>query len=107
MKTFLVMLKNKSNEKLQDELLKQHIEHLKELEAQNHLLICGPFCDDSGAMLVLQADSLTEIEKLIQADPFIQDKYYGDYSITEFYKADSSNNYLMDHDQTIDELNRE
>ena len=40
------------------------------------------------------------------SNPFIQEKFYGGYSITEFYKADPSNNYLMDHGQTLDELKR-
>ena len=70
------------------------------------LLFCGPFSDDSGAMLVLQASSNSDAEDLIRSDPFIRETFYGDYSITEFYKADDANNYLMDHDQTLDELNR-
>lgn len=106
MKTFLVILNEKSNQRLDDKLLREHIEHLKSLTQKAHLLVCGPFSDDSGAMLVLQATDASTVEALIRADPFIQEKFYGGYSITEFYKADASNNYLIDHDQTRDELKR-
>jgi uncharacterized protein len=106
MKTFLVILNEKSNQRLDDNLLHKHVEHLKQLTQDGHLLVCGPFVDDSGAILVLQAANASDIEALIQEDPFIQEKFYGSYSITEFYKADASNNYLMDHEQTLDELKR-
>ena len=92
-------------QQLDENLQHEHIEHLKQLTQSGHLLICGPFVDDSGAMLAVQAKSKPAAEKLIQSDPFVRDAFYSDYSITEFYKADDSNNYLMDHDQRLDELN--
>jgi len=107
MKTFLVILKEKSKKQLDKNLLHRHIEHLKQLTQSGHLLMCGPFADDSGAMLVLQANSHSDAENLIQADPFIEEAFYGDYSITEFYSANEANKYLMSHDQTINELNRQ
>lgn len=57
-------------------------------------------------MPVLQASNVSDVEALIQTDPFIQEKFYASYSITEFYKADASNNYLTNHEQTLDELRR-
>ena len=106
MKTFLVLLKEKSMERLDDKLLNEHIQHLHKLSKSKNLLLCGPFADDSGAMLIIQADSRMTVDFLIQSDPFVKNSYYGSYTITEFYKADESNNYLMDHDQTIGELNK-
>lgn len=106
MKTFLVLLKEKSTKQLNQNLLYEHIEHLKQLRRSGRLLICGPFVDDSGAMLVVQSSSKSDADELVQSDPFVKNAYYGSYSITEFYKADASNNYLMEHNQTTDELNR-
>ena len=106
MKTFLIQLKDKSTEKLEEMLLHEHIQHLKKLKLSGHLLMCGPFSDDSGAMLVLQANSLESVTSIIQADPFIQNAYYGSYIINEFYEANESNNYLLEHEQTCEELNR-
>ena len=82
MKTFLVVLNEKSNKRLDESLLHQHVEHLKCLAQNGHLLLCGPFVNDTGAMIVLQGDGISEVEALIQADPFVQNKFYGGYSIT-------------------------
>ena len=65
MKTFLVILKEKSNERLDDNLLHKHIEHLKQLTQKGQLLVCGPFADDSGAMLVLQAVAFISPTKVV------------------------------------------
>lgn len=96
MKTFLVIFKEKCKQPLDGQLLKKHVAYLKQLTQENHLLICGPFVDGSGAMLILQAECRLNVVKLIQSDPFIQNKFYSNYAITEFYKADNANNFLMD-----------
>ncbi len=104
MNAFLVLLSGKSQSGLDEELLINHITHLKRLKQSGNLLVCGPFVDDSGAMLVVQAESQEAAKNLIQNDPFIKESYYCDFSLTEFYLADEANNYLMNHDQTQHEL---
>jgi uncharacterized protein len=99
MKSFLVLLKDKSQSTLEMSLLEEHIKHLKNINRSSNLIICGPFADDTGAVLIIEASSFEHAENIIQADPFIKSKYYADYTITEFYKAAESNNWLMDHDQ--------
>ena len=104
MRAFLIILKGRSKDGLEDTLLKAHIAHLKKLSHAGNLIVCGPFTDDQGGMLVIEARSEEDVVAMLQADPFIQEKYYQSYSITEFYKADESNQYLENHDQTIGEL---
>ena len=106
MKSFLIILKNKSQATLPMSLLKEHVAHLTGLYTSGHLQTCGPFADDSGAMLVIDASNRNEVDAMIQADPFIKERYYSDYSITEFYKAEAANHWLMEHESTQDELNR-
>jgi uncharacterized protein YciI len=48
----------------------QHREYLRGLVAENKLVISGPFADDTGGLLVYNADSEAEVDALIQADPF-------------------------------------
>lgn len=97
MKTYLVLLSDKCNRKFDKDLLHKHVAHLETLQQSGHLLVCGPFADDKGAMLVLNAANDSTVEKLVLDDPFIQEKYYSNYSIAEIHKADASNNYLMQH----------
>jgi uncharacterized protein len=96
MKSFLVTLKEKSQRPLSEALCHAHVEHLKQLKQQGHLIVCGPFTDNAGAVLILQAISKQAVENLIEKDPFIQENYYQQYKITEFQMANEENHYLID-----------
>jgi len=47
-----------------------HREYLAGLQQQGKLVISGPFSDDRGGLLVYEADTAAEVEKLIAEDPF-------------------------------------
>jgi uncharacterized protein YciI len=47
-----------------------HRQYLGELLAAGKLAISGPTLDDWGAIIVYEADSVEEAEKLLQGDPF-------------------------------------
>jgi len=49
-----------------------HRQYLASLRANGQLAAAGPFTDDSGALIVYEADSPEEAEKLLRADPFHQ-----------------------------------
>ena len=47
-----------------------HREYLKKLLDSDRLVISGPFTDDTGGILVYEANSAAEAEALIRDDPF-------------------------------------
>jgi uncharacterized protein len=47
-----------------------HREYLTGLQQQGKLVISGPFSDDRGGLLVYEADTPADVEKLIADDPF-------------------------------------
>jgi uncharacterized protein YciI len=47
-----------------------HREYLKGLLDRGKLFATGPFTDDSGALIIYEADSPEEAETLLQGDPF-------------------------------------
>jgi hypothetical protein len=47
-----------------------HREYLTALIQQGKLIISGPFSDDSGGLLVYEAETAAQVEKLIAEDPF-------------------------------------
>jgi uncharacterized protein YciI len=47
-----------------------HREYLNGLIQQGKLVISGPFSDDSGGLLVYEAETAAEAEKLVAEDPF-------------------------------------
>jgi uncharacterized protein YciI len=49
-----------------------HRQYLTSLRDRGQLVIAGPFTDDSGSLIVYEAATKEDAEKLIQADPFQQ-----------------------------------
>jgi hypothetical protein len=47
-----------------------HRQYLTGLKAAGQLVVCGPFTDDSGGMIVYEAANKEAAEKLLEADPF-------------------------------------
>ncbi len=47
-----------------------HRVHLTKLKEQKKIVVSGPFVDDSGALMIFEAESAEEIERLMSADPF-------------------------------------
>jgi uncharacterized protein YciI len=58
-----------------------HRQYLTGLKERGQLAACGPFLDDSGALIVYEAASREEAEKLIQADPFSQNGVFVRYQL--------------------------
>jgi uncharacterized protein YciI len=49
-----------------------HRQYLKSLLDKGQLAASGPFTDDSGALIVYEANSREEAEAILQGDPFHQ-----------------------------------
>ena len=50
-----------------------HREYIQALKKSGHIAITGPFLDDSGGLLVYEAETKEEAEKLIREDPFFKE----------------------------------
>ena len=62
---------SQDHEKVQ-RLRPTHRAYLTELLNAGKLAASGPFTDDSGALIVYEAESLAAAEAILQADPFCQ-----------------------------------
>jgi uncharacterized protein YciI len=49
-----------------------HRAHLMKLKEQKKIVVSGPFGDDSGALMIFEAENAEEIEHLLSIDPFMQ-----------------------------------
>jgi uncharacterized protein YciI len=56
-----------------------HRQYLATLRERGQLAASGPFTDDSGALIVYEAVSPEEAEKLLQGDPFHQNGIFVKY----------------------------
>ena len=58
-----------------------HREYLTSLKERGKLVTSGPFEDDSGALIIYEADSPDEAESMIREDPFNKAGVFASYSL--------------------------
>ena len=85
----------KNQKPLNEELIKEHVEHLKNLKSQGKLVLCGPFSDYPGGMVVYLADNLEEATDIAKSDPFISSGCKT-FEVRTLEVANEENNYLLE-----------
>jgi len=58
-----------------------HREYLTGLFQQGKVVISGPFADDRGGLLVYEAETSAEVEKLVAEDPFAKQGVFVSWEI--------------------------
>ncbi|HEV3260096.1 MAG TPA: YciI family protein [Gemmataceae bacterium] len=59
----------------------EHRQYLAGLRERGQLAASGPFTDDSGALIIYEARSRADAEKLLQADPFYKNGIFQGYQL--------------------------
>lgn len=90
-KYLYVMLMSDKN-KLTHEVIKRHVDHLKLLDENNKLYLCGPFIDYRGGMVIFKVDTKEEAIALAKQDPFILEGFKT-FEIKTLEVASKENNY--------------
>lgn len=75
-------------------LVRAHVEHLRALERQGRLVLCGPFSDYPGGMVVFTAESPEDAKAIAEADPFISSGRKT-FTLRTLERANGENNYLL------------
>lgn len=58
-----------------------HRQYLASLRERGQLAASGPFTDDSGALIIYEAATREDAEKLLQGDPFNQNGIFVQYQL--------------------------
>jgi len=58
-----------------------HRQYSASLKEKGQLVASGPFTDDTGALIIYEAASREDAEKLLQADPFHQNGIFLAYQL--------------------------
>lgn len=53
---YVILLTLNPGKSLDEGLIRGHVAHLRELDRLGHLVMCGPFADYKGGMIVIEAD---------------------------------------------------
>lgn len=70
MNYFAVFLPMKDEEKSKT-FRPDHLAYLKKMQEEGNLFAKGPFVDGAGGLVIYKAASLEQVEKFVQADPYI------------------------------------
>lgn len=74
------------------EVVKKHIEHIKTLDNLGKLVLCGPFTDYEGGIVILKGCDINEAKSIADEDPFIKGGYKT-YELITLRVANRENNY--------------
>jgi uncharacterized protein YciI len=61
-----------------------HRAFLERLRSQGRLVAAGPWSDDSGALIILVAQSVEEVERLLEVDPYVSEGVGGERRLCEW-----------------------
>lgn len=100
MAKYVVIYEDERKDALSPDLLKGHVEHIRDLHSRGIIFLCGPLKNSDGkGLLIFEANSREEVEYQVLKDPFIVRKWYARYRIYEWIEANDSNNFLLDCDE--------
>lgn len=88
-----VILLSHAEKPLTEELVKAHCAHLRSLDQQGKLVLCGPFQDYKGGMVIIQVESLAEAKAIADSDPFVSSGVET-YEIRTLQVSCEENNHL-------------
>lgn len=74
--------------------INKHVEHLKRLDENGQLVLCGPFNDCDGGMVIIKTKSLEEAKTIAESDPFITEEF-STYELRTLELANKENHYLL------------
>ena len=89
---FVYLMNKKKDLNLQ--VVQEHVEHLRTLDQEGRLVLCGPFTDYPGGMVVFRADSEDEALRIAESDPFIASGFKT-FELRTLEVANADNNYLL------------
>lgn len=69
---YVILLSMNPGRSFNEELIRSHVAYLRELQSMGKLVMCGPFVDVPGGMLIIQAADLEEAKALAERDPFVK-----------------------------------
>lgn len=90
---YVILLTVIEPNKASESLVKAHVQHLKDLDKQGKLVLCGPFADHKGGMVIIKASSSDEAHKIAKRYPFIKDGYET-YEIRTWELSCEENNHM-------------
>lgn len=72
---------------LRPQLRPQHLEHLGAYDRQGRVTLAGPLTDGHGSLIVLEADTLADVEEIMRQDPYVGGGVFASVEIHPFLQV--------------------
>ncbi len=92
---YVILLEKNPDRPFTEPVIAAHVEHIKELDRSGKLVLCGPFLDWEGGMIVIRASSIDEARAIAERDPFITEGFET-FEVRTLHRGCKENNYLLD-----------
>lgn len=66
------MLNNVPGVKTPEATIRDHVGYLRRLDREGALVMCGPFTDHAGGLVIVKAASKEDAARIAEADPFVK-----------------------------------
>ena len=92
----MLIEKSKTFNKITKKVIEEHVDHIRKLDDEGILEICGVFKGYPGmaGMYILKVDSREEAEKICNREPLVSGGY-ATYKLAALQIANRENNYLL------------
>lgn len=90
--TYVYLMNNQKP--INNEIIKSHVEYLRRLNSQGKLVLCGPFTDHPGGMVIILAEDFVEATNIANSDPFIASGCKS-FELRTLEVANEENDYLL------------
>lgn len=69
---YVILLSPTNQDRRDMEIIRGHVKHLQQLDRKGQLVMCGPFSDSPGGMVIVRASSRDEAILIAEEDPYVQ-----------------------------------
>ena len=74
-------------------VIARHVAHIRRLNAEGRLVMCGPFSDHPSEMIIIEANDKHEAVGIAEQDPFVFEGYRA-FEVRTLQVANEENNFL-------------
>lgn len=89
----VILLESIEGVKTTVEQIKAHIAFLRDLDRKGLLIMCGPFSNYAGGMIILNTSNFEEATQLASSDPFVKEGLKK-FSVRTWEISNEENNHL-------------
>ena len=74
-------------------LIRAHVKFLRDLDAAGKMVLCGPFTDYRGGMVIIKAENRSAADEIAKSDPFVRSGARS-YELRTWQLSNEENNHL-------------